>query len=199
MTKHTPLPPLERLNELFEIVPIAESQLKIQSGLVWKVKRRGTRGIGSVAGTKQPHSKTPGRFDWRVGVDGSYYFVSRLIYFMATSEDPGELEVDHKDRNPMNNNFGNLRLGVELVQENNRGTLSSNTSGAVGVSPLKNGKWRAQLWHKGEHFHLGCYTCLIEAARVVNNKIIELELDKIGKPLNNLEATGCDCPQCCNK
>jgi hypothetical protein len=31
---------------------------------------------------------------------------------------------------------------------------------------------------------------------VVNNKIIELELDKIGKPLHDLEALKCDCGKC---
>ena len=152
MTNHIPLPPIERLNELLEIVPIAPSQSEIQSGLVWRVSR-GRQKAGSMAGTKMPNSRKPGRFDWRVGVDGRHYYVSRVIYFMANGEDPGEFEVDHEDQNPMNNNVGNLRLGTELIQKNNRRMQSNNTSDAVGVTWVKNAKkWIARLMYKREEF-----------------------------------------------
>jgi len=198
MANHKPLPPLERLSELLEIKPIAPSQLKIQSGLVWKVNR-GTRGrAGSVAGSKQPNPRKPGRFDWTVGVDGRKYYASRVIYFMANGVDPGELEVDHEDRNPMNNNVGNLRLGTELIQKNNQDPRKDNTSDAVGVHWNKDvKKWRAQLGYKRKRFSLGLHTCKIEAARAYNDKAIELELDKIGKSLHDLESLNCDCKCCC--
>ena len=196
VTKPIALPSIERLNELFEIVPIAPSQFEIQSGLVWRVNRTGTARAGSVAGTKQSSPSRPGRFDWKVGVDGGKYFVSRVIYFMANGVDPGELTVDHEDRNTLNNNVENLRLGNSSLQGHNRGSQVNNTSGAKGVSQLKNGKWEAYLNHKRERFYLGRHTCKIEAARVYNDKIIELELDKIGKPLNVLGALECECADC---
>jgi len=197
MPNHIPLPPIELLNERFEIKPIDPSQFKIQSGLVWKVNR-GTRGrAGSVAGTKSPNLKTPSRFDWSVKVDGRQYYVSRVIYFMANGVDPGELEVDHEDQNPMNNNVWNLRLLTSSPQKHNQGPRKDNTSGAVGVSWHKSGKWETRLSYKGEDFYLGRHTCKIEAARVYNDKIIELELDKIGKPLHDLETLKCDCDTCC--
>ena len=197
MPKHRPLPPIELLNELLEIVPIAPSQFEIQSGLVWKVNRTGTARAGSVAGTKKPSLITPGRFDWQVQVDERAYLVSRLIYLMANGVDPGELTVDHEDQNPMNNNVGNLRLGDDSLQEHNKRPRKDNTSGAVGVCWDKNAKkWRAQLQHEREKFYLGYHTCKIEAARVVNDKILELGLDKIGKPLNDLEALECECCEC---
>ena len=196
MPNHIPLPPLKRLNELLEIKPIDPSQFEIQSGLVWKVDRGGTARAGSVAGSKVPNSKAPGRFDWKVKVDGRHYFVSRVIYFMANGEDPGELTVDHEDQNPMNNNVGNLRLGTELIQENNQGLRKDNKSGAKGVFRVKSGKWEASLGYKGKRLYLGRHTCKIEAARVYNDKAIELELDKIGKPLHDLEALKCGCEKC---
>jgi len=116
---------------------------------------------------------------------------------MVNGVDPGEFEVDHEDRNSLNNNVGNLRLGGRSLQNHNRGTQSNNTSGAVGVAWDKRArKWEVQLSHKGERFRLGRHTCKIEAARAVNDKIIELELDKIGKPLNDLEAIECECCEC---
>jgi len=198
MAKFKPLPPLERLNELLEIVPIDPSQFEIQSGLVWRVSR-GTQKAGSVAGNKNPNPSRQGRLDWRVKVDGRKYYASRVIYFMANGVDPGELEVDHEDQNPMNNNVGNLRLGDGSLQQHNQGPRKNNKSGAKGVDRLKNGKWQAQLMYKRERFYLGCYTCKIDAARAYNDKIIELELDKIGKPLKDLEALKCDCSSCQNR
>jgi len=198
MPKHRPLPPIELLNELLEIVPIAPSQFEIQSGLVWKVNRTGTARAGSVAGTKKPSLITPGRFDWQVQVDERAYLVSRLIYLMANGVDPGELEVDHEDQNSLNNNVWNLRLGGRSLQGHNRGPMSNNKSGAKGVTRRKNGKWRAQLMHKGERFRLGTHTCKIEAARAVNDKILELELDKIGKSLKDTTQLTCTCSNCVN-
>ena len=199
MPKPIALPPIQRLNELLEIVPIAPSQFGIQSGLLWKVNR-GNRGkAGSTAGYKRPHSGTPGRFDWTVMVDGRKYLASRLIYFMANGEDPGELEVDHEDQNSLNNNVWNLRLGTQLIQKHNRGTQINNTSGAVGVVWDKDvKKWRAWLKHERKRFELGRHICKIKAARAVNAKVIELELDKIGKPLHDLEALKCECADCSN-
>jgi len=153
-----------------------------------------------VAGTKIPRNETPGRFDWQVGVDGRRYMVSRVIYFMANGVDPGELEVDHEDWNPMNNNIWNLRLGDDSLQIHSRAPQSNNTSGATGVTWDKNAKkWMARLMYEGEDFYLGLHPCKIDAARVVNDKILELELDKIGRSLHDLEALNCDCKGCCSK
>jgi len=197
MPKHIALPPIERLNELLEIVPVAPSQFETCSGLIWKVWRGGTARAGSVAGSKRPNPSKPGRFDWKVRVDGRKYFVSRVIYLMANGVDPGELEVDHEDWNSLNNNVGNLRLGGRSLQGHNQGPNSNNTSGAKGVGWRKNAKkWRARLKHKGKDFYLGTHTCKIEAARAYNNKIIELELDKIGKPLLELNSIKCSCGKC---
>lgn len=145
-----------------------------------------------MAGTKKPDPRKPDRFDWAVEVEGKKYLASRVIYLMASGVDPGEFEIDHEDRNSLNNNVGNLRLFTSSPQQHNRKPPSSNTSGAVGVH-WDNGKWRARLWHEGEHFYLGRHTCKIKAAHAYNNKVIELGLDKIGKPLNDLEAIACDC------
>jgi hypothetical protein len=194
MAKTLALPAFECLHELFEIVPIAESEFGTHSGLVWKVNR-GTRGrAGSVAGSKKPSLITPGRFDWRVRVDGRDYLVSRLIYFMAYEVDPGELTVDHFDRNSLNNNIDNLRVADRLLQVHNRNQQSNNSSGATGVCWHKAARrWQAQLSYGGRRRFLGYFDCLLEAASVYNAKTIEQGFDKLGKPLNDLSALTCNC------
>ena len=196
MSKHKPLPPLERLNELFEVVPIEPPQFGVQSGLIWKV-RRGNRRAGSVAGSLHPSTNKPGRFDWRSSVSYQNYFVSRIIYFMVSGVDPGVLEVDHEDRNPFNNNAENLRLGCKSLQTHNQSIRKNNTSGVVGVCWSKpHSKWVVRLANNNESLSLGYFTCKVEAARTYNKKVLDLGLDKLGKPLNNLEVINCGCSVC---
>ena len=193
MVKTVALPAYERLHQLFEIVPIAEFEFGIQSGLVWKVNRGG-RKVGSVAGSKRPDSRKPDRFDWRVAVDDRGYLAARVIYLMATAVDPGELTVDHIDRNSLNNNIDNLRLADNFLQGHNRNQGGNNTSGATGVYRHKAaGKWCAAIRYSGRNIYLGIFTCIIEAASVYNAKAIELGFADLGKPLNDLNALTCDC------
>jgi hypothetical protein len=194
MPKPIALPPLERLNELFEVVPIAESQFGIQSGLMCRIAQ-GNQKAGNVAGT--PRRDRTGRIDWIVSVDSRRYLVSRIIYFMISGLDPGKFEIDHKDCNPLNNNLENLRLGHKSLQKHNRPRQANNTSGAVGVSRVKGrNKWRAYLTFETKPTHLGHFTCKIEAAKAYNDKVISQNLHKIGKPLNDIETLSCDCDKC---
>lgn len=113
---------------------------------------------------------------------------------MVNGVDPGELEVDHDDRNPVNNNIQNLRLADSLIQANNRGIYANNKSGIIGVSwDRKRRKWLVQLMHKGKKTFLGYYICKVKAAHAYNQKIIELELNKRGKVMNTIENIKCSC------
>lgn len=191
------LPSLKRLNELLEVVEIPEDKLGEWSGLVWKVSR-GRRRAGSVAGCLKQNTTNPNRKDWKVNVDGVIYFASRVIYYMTTSEDPGDAQVDHKDQNWLNNNARNLRLDVDNdVQKVNRSKQRNNTSGVVGVCWSKREKkWMAFVQENGKKKNLGYFVCKIEAARVVNDKWIEMGWDKKGRELNNIESIVCNCKNC---
>lgn len=194
MPKFRPLPPLERLNELFEVVEIPEDKFGKWSGLVWKVNRRGKARAGSVAGYPQPDATNPDRNDWRVSIDGVDYYASRVIYFMTHGENPGDVQVDHEDQDWLNNNAKNLRLAADgSFQKINSPTRRDNTSGVVGVSREKGSKkWRVDV--KGKY--LGRFICKIEAVHVVRDKWIELGWDKLGRKLPDLSKLSCDCGTC---
>lgn len=193
MPKFKALPPLERLNELLEIVEIPPDKYGVWSGLVRKVSRGG-QWAGSRAGCLFRRKNKPDRLDWVVGVDGAHYYSSRVIYYMAYGEDPGDAQIDHKDRNTLNNNSWNLRLDVNAeIQEVNKGVQKNNKSGVVGASWDKGtGKWKAEV--KGKY--LGLFTCKIEAAHAVNKKWRELGWLELGRKLNDLETIECDCNTC---
>ena len=200
MPKYRPMPPLERLNELLEVVEIPEDKYGEWSGLIRRVGRRGGGKAGSVAGHPHPTPSNPDRINWVVGVEGTYYYASRVIYYMTRGEDPGDAQVDHADQNWLNNNAWNLRLDVDgSVQSVNSPMRRSNTSGVVGVSWHKvTGKWTAQVRIEGRLKYRGLFTCKVEAARVVRDKWIELGWHELGRKLPDLAEIQCECSCCQN-
>lgn len=75
-------------------------------------------------------------------------------------------DVDHKDRNGLNNQRSNLRVATASQNAANSSLRETNISGFKGVSWSKaTGKWRAQIGINGTHFHLGCFNDPIEAAK----------------------------------
>jgi hypothetical protein len=198
MIKFKPLPPLERLTELLEVVEIPEDKYGVWSGLVWKVRRGGKATAGSVAGYLDPAPTNPDRVNWKMGIDGNYYVVSRVIYYMKYGGDPGNVQVDHKDQNWLNNNAWNLRLDSDgSVQNVNTPKRRDNTSSVVGVSWRKDlRKWQAYVHVKGKLNYLGCYICKREAARAVRDRWIELGWHKKGRKLPDLNKIQCACGAC---
>jgi hypothetical protein len=79
------------------------------------------------------------------------------------------LEVDHKDRNRLNNQRENLRSATRSQNGANRGKQTNNTSGFVGVSYYKQkNKYTAQIHYKGKKKCIGYYDNKIDAAKAYN-------------------------------
>jgi len=99
-----PLPPIERLREVLAYDPETGT-------LTWRVTQ-GTKRAGSVAGCR------PGnRPYWVVGVGGKLYPAHRLAWALYHGADPWPDELDHLDRDPLNNRIANLRR-VTLAEQN---------------------------------------------------------------------------------
>lgn len=74
-------------------------------------------------------------------------------------------EVDHKDRDPFNNQKENLRNCTRLQNAINRGPRKNSSSKYKGVSlDKKSGKWRAQIYINGKQYSIGSYNTAKEAA-----------------------------------
>jgi len=170
MTKSKPLAvSYERCHELLEICAPSPLRLEEESGLRWKVSK-GTAKAGSWAGHVSK-SKQCGktRKVWMVSIDGKRYLASRITYFMAHGIDPYPMQVDHEDRNSLNNSVDNLRLGDDVLQKQNRGMQSNNKSGVKGVCWHKGGsKWAAYIKVEKKEKYLGLFTTLKEAAEARN-------------------------------
>jgi HNH endonuclease len=107
----------------------------------WIERRQGRRlgAVGSI-GTK---GKGTNYFRLMVTIDYHSYKAHHLAWLYMTGEWPFP-EIDHINRNPMDNRFANLRLATKVEQRANRGIQKNNTSGTTGVFWDKFGKrWRA--------------------------------------------------------
>ena len=120
-----------RLHELF---------LYREGKLIRKVSR-GNSKIGSVVGKED----TSGYI--RCNVDKKHYLLHRLIWVYHYGDIPKSLQIDHIDRNKLNNNILNLRLVTN--QENSYNTKSK------GVYKRYYGAYQAKIQANGTSINLG--------------------------------------------
>lgn len=78
------------------------------------------------------------------------------------------VEVDHINRNGLDNRRDNLRPVTKKQNKENKGLRSDNKSGITGVSWNRNAKkWYAQFCHNGQRMYLGIFDTVEEAEAVV--------------------------------
>jgi len=86
-----------------------------------------------------------------------------------------ELEIDHWDRDKLNNRWENLRAVTRAQNGRNLRLRVDSTSGVKGVSREKDsGKWHAKIWMDGKQHHLGSYFTVEEAAAAYKEASLRL-------------------------
>lgn len=87
---------------------------------------------------------------------------------------PTGMEIDHIDRDGLNNRRSNLRIVTHRQNILNRGPRRNKTSKFCGVSRhQKQQKWQAGLELFGKHIHLGSYEIEADAARAYDEAAIK--------------------------
>ena len=99
-----------------------------------------------------------------IGIDGGLYYAHRLAWLYQTGEWPPQ-EIDHRDGNPLNNRWANLRLAAHAENVRNARKRRDNKSGLKGVCwSRQHGKWRADINLNHTRHFLG----LFDAAEVAH-------------------------------
>jgi hypothetical protein len=113
-------------------------------------------------------------FKWNMGTGGPVAKGIVLTNLIMNNDPTTKLVVDHKDRNTWDNRKDNLRICT--VKENARNRVHpKNKSGYRGVSwSNKENKWIATIQHDSKQMRLGCFTDIIEAAKMYNMMAKEL-------------------------
>ena len=145
-----PLPSQARLRELLDYDPLT-------GGLVWKSHQRRTDYIGKPAGNTTPGGRRS------ICIDFEHYQGHRLIWMWMTGEDPAEKEVDHIDRNPLNNRWTNLRLATHSQNMTNcKGKSRSGLPKGVQKQKLSD-RFMSRIRKDGKVHYLGTYDTPEEA------------------------------------
>ena len=123
--------------------------------LFWKVNKGARARIGQEAGYVQKITSTLAYK--RVMIDKKRYQVHRIIWLFAFGYWP-EGEIDHWDRNGLNNKMENLREATRSENTQNAKRHKNNTSGVKGVYWHKTAtKWTAQITVDGRKVYLGLF------------------------------------------
>lgn len=99
--------------------------------LYWAKDRRRAR-----AGTRITGKTTKNRL--RVMLDGQEYLVHRIAWYLHTGEQPADV-LDHRDGDPTNNKWTNLRAATDAMNQWNKPINPISRSGVKGVT------WRARI------------------------------------------------------
>ena len=178
MIKINPLPPLEFLNECFEL------DSSLEGGLRWKERPRSHFKTDkthrhfnlTLAGKSSGSLQTKTRNKYYT-VNFSYFGKQvvvknhRIIYAMYNQKiDIENFCIDHKDGNTINNLPDNLRLATNMENATNRKVGIRSKSGCLGVTWHNDKKkWQSSIRINGKDYYLGSFVCLDDAITARKN------------------------------
>jgi hypothetical protein len=109
----------------------------------WRVQKKSSHREGEIAGCRMRSEH------WTIHIDGRNYRAHQLAWLYMMGE-WGRPLIDHRDGNPLNNRWRNLRLSSHTENAANRPRLRNNTSGFAGITlDRRSGQWTARI-SKGE-------------------------------------------------
>ncbi len=149
------------------------------SGLRYKVNLRGSVKVGAIAGSRNHNGY------WQIGIriNGIYkkFQAHRIVYFLQTKIDPGELIVDHAKgvHSPLDlrggtqsDNLGNAKKRFKI----NGKQTTSKYKGVSWYQPTK--KWKVQITYQKKALHIGYFDDEVTAALMYDAKAFELRGNK---------------------
>ena len=107
-----------------------------------------------------------------IKVMGEAFQAHRIVWKMVTGEEPGE--IDHINRDKLDNRFANLRNVSRSVNMRNKGLDANNTSGHKHIHWMPRlQRWTVQLTVPGKGQRQLAYCETIEEAVEVRNRLYE--------------------------
>lgn len=149
----------ERLKNLLNYDPL--------TGIfTWKVTKA-NKPIGSIAGSGNNYIT--------IQIDNKRYRAHRLAFLYMLGRLPKD-EVDHIDRNPLNNAWNNLREVSHAENQLNKSNNINKRSGFTYITGRSSThRWVVRLGKKYNEKYLGAYGTIEEAATILENALLEIK------------------------
>lgn len=127
-------------------------------------------------------------------IDGKQivHYLHRVVWETVNGPIPGRLQIDHADRNGLNNQIDNLRLATPRQQVWNRSHRKNRKYPYKGVR-FRNRRWRAYIvFNRNRTYYLGVFDRIEEAAAAYDIVASRLfgefaELNNISEDLVSLD------------
>lgn len=87
----------------------------------------------------------------------------RVAWLYVTGEDPGDSLIDHKDQDPFNNKWENIRKASHAENGKNSSGWKNESTGVKGITLTSSGKYRARIRVDGNMVNIGTFGSLEEA------------------------------------
>jgi hypothetical protein len=149
---------------------------------IWKQREPGGK-LNTWAGRRAGcHKKGPAHDYIVIRINYQLYRAHRLAVLWMTGKWP-EFEVDHRDGDPLNNRWKNLRVATSSQNKMNARKRSDNTSGYKGVwFEKRRNQWVAEIMVNERKRHVGLFTTIEEAraareaaARALHGKFARID------------------------
>ena len=130
---------------------------RADGNLVRRIAVRGPSGqVGRVVGAFLGDTSRPGKGYMATKISGKHYCIHKLIWLWHYGEMPDQL--DHINRNSLDNRIENLRVASKSENMMNRKTFKNSASGCRGVSWHKHlEKWAVYVDVNKKRKHLGYF------------------------------------------
>jgi hypothetical protein len=155
---YRPLPTASLLWELFYYKPLTGE-------LVWKKQLSARSKVGSIAGT------LTGKGAYEIQINTNKYLAHRLIWVWVTGIDLTTSLLDHKNRNPRDNRFWNLRVATQ--SQNMSNVTHTNPTGYKGVQ-RKGTRFTARIRIDSKVTYLGSFGTAAEAGAAYERAAVRL-------------------------
>jgi hypothetical protein len=106
---------------------------------------------------------------WNVS---SHTMLHHFIIGYKTNYEAG-VEVDHANRNKLDNRKYNIRKVMKSVNQHNSKIRVDNTTGFKGVAKFQGTRYRARIQVNNKRISLGLFDCPIEAALAYNEAAVK--------------------------
>jgi hypothetical protein len=114
-------------------------------------------------------------------IKGKQVYIHWIVWLIH-NPDIIPTELDHDDRNKLNNSIGNLKASDRYSNNANKGKNKNNTSGFKGVTAVKRAKgirYRAILHHNDKQINIGIYETPEEAYEAYQQERVRCGLGRI--------------------